>query len=134
MTHARHAYGPLVRVLREARRMTLIELSGASGLSAGYISRVERGSERTASQAATEDLAAALGVTPEHLTGQVPPWRPLRKLIVRMTREAFASSVGLTEEELINIENGTETPDDRTAELLAARLGVPLSMLGERLT
>ena len=114
--------------------MTLIELSGASGLSAGYISRVERGSERTASQEATEDLAKALGVATEHLTGQRPPWRPLRKMLTRETRGEFATSVGLTEEELIHIENGTEAPDERTAELLAARLGVPLSMLGERLT
>lgn len=118
-----------MRILREAKRMTLIELSRASGLSAGYISRIERGAERTASAAATEALASALSVSVDHLAGQLPPWRPLRKILSRESRYRFALSVGLTEEELVEIEEGTRVPDESTRLRLAERLGVPAGAL-----
>lgn len=133
MTHDRHAYGPLVRALREARRLTLVELGRAAGLSAGYLSRVERGVEKTASFEATCAIAAALRVLPIELTGQYPPYRALRTVLYLETPpEDFAASVGLTAEEFRDIERGSLVPDPDTVARIAGRLGVPMEALARR--
>lgn len=137
MSHTRHAHGPLVRALREAKGLTLAELSRASGVSAGYISRVERGAERTASPVVTKRIADALGVLPEHLTGQVPAYRPLRTALTRDTRAEFAEYIGMEEGELLDIEVGAVAATVSEIARIAQRLGIPLDALiittGDRL-
>jgi transcriptional regulator with XRE-family HTH domain len=129
MAHDRHAYGPLVRALREAKGLTLESLSGATGLSLGYLSRVERG-ERTATWDSTVKIAAALGVDPKYLTGQLPALRPLRlALLPGRPLVEFAESVGLDEYELTRIECGSVSPTPELLDRIAQRLGVPAHVL-----
>lgn len=129
MSHARHAHGPLVRALREAKGLTLMELGRASGVSAGYISRVERGAERTASPVVTKRLADALGVLPEHLTGQLPAYRPLRKALTRETRAEFAEYIGMEDGELADIEIGAVAATVSEIGRIARRLGISPDVL-----
>ena len=129
MPHTRHAHGPLVRALREAKGLTLREVGQAAGVSTGYLSRVERGDARTASPRVTKRLADALGVLPEHLTGQKPPYRPLRAALTTESRAEFAEQVGVAEGELADIEAGAITPTVGEVYRIAQRLGLPASAL-----
>lgn len=129
MTHTRHAYGPLVRALREARRLTLTELGRATGLTAGYLSRIEREQGKVASWGATIRLAEGLGVIPDHLTGQLPPYRALRQLLGHEDLQMFADSLGLSAAELTDIELGVVEPDPEVLARMAHRLGVAAEAL-----
>ena len=51
-----------IREIRKAKRLTLAEISGNSGISIAYLSDIERGN-RHGSEDALERIAAALGVT-----------------------------------------------------------------------
>jgi transcriptional regulator with XRE-family HTH domain len=126
MAHARHAHGPLVRALREARSTTLVDLAERADVSVGYLSRVERG-ERAASVAVTERLATALGVGSGVLSGQFPAMATLRKLVIGNTGtalEEFSRSLDLDVETYVEIENDTLTPTVEQLALIARRLGV----------
>ena len=56
------AIGPEIRDLRKAKRMTIKDLSAATGMSIGHLSEIERGLA-TPSIKALHDIALALGVT-----------------------------------------------------------------------
>lgn len=133
MTHARHAHGPLVRALREAKGLTLAQLSATTGLSASYLSRIERG-ERTATWGNTLAIAAAMSVHAACLTGQRPAIRVLRRAVAPdLTAEEFAESVGIDTLELARIELGGTIPDADTLGRIAQRLGVSTTVLQPRL-
>lgn len=129
MAHARHAYGPLVRGLREARGLTLAQLSERSGYSGGYLSRIEREDGRKASPEATSWIARALGVEVPALTGQLPPYRAVRQAMGISSLKQFAEEVGLSVDEMHQIELGLAAPDGETLQRIARRLGVPVRTL-----
>jgi transcriptional regulator with XRE-family HTH domain len=64
--------GLRLRELREERHMSVRELSDRSGVTAGVISRLERGHMEPKPEA-IERLAAALGVTVDELAAPEPP-------------------------------------------------------------
>ncbi len=131
MTHARHAHGPLVRALREARGMSLVDLGFAADVNFGYLSRLERQQDRRASWEVTRRLAEALEVDPAVLTGQIPPYRELRQKITGWSVERFADEVGLSPTDYDAIEQGVAMPGAEMAALIAHRLGVPTEVLVE---
>lgn len=126
---SRAARGPVVRALRQARDMPLAELAAAAGVSQGYLSYVERG-RKTASQATTRALAAALDVAPEMITGQFPPIRPLR-CALGITEVDLAAGVGVGIEEFARIELGINVAPNHILDRLARRLGVSRETLGD---
>ncbi len=130
MSHRRHAHGPLVRALREAHKLTLGELGQVANLSPSYLSRVEREQDKAASERATSALATALGVFPQELTGQWPPYRALRVAICpSVAIEDFAESVVMSVEELTDIERGRIEPAPDVVARIALRLGVDVALL-----
>lgn len=64
--------GARVRFLRTQFKMSLKELSQASGLSASKLSRIENGRSRTFDADSLRRLARALGVSAGHLVGEIP--------------------------------------------------------------
>lgn len=119
---SRAARGPVVRALRQARDMPLAELAATAGVSQGYLSYVERG-RKTASQATTRALAAALDVAPEMITGQCPAIRALRQAL-GIAEVDLAAGAGVDIEEFARIERGIDTPSRDILARLARRLGV----------
>lgn len=67
--------GRRVREIRAWREMNLTALAGLAGMSAGYLSRIERGERPVTKRSTLEALAQALRVSPTELTGQ--PWTPV---------------------------------------------------------
>jgi transcriptional regulator with XRE-family HTH domain len=67
--------GRRVREIRHWRRMHLTVVAGLSGMSAGYLSRIERGERPVTKRATLEALAQALRVSPTELTGK--PYTPV---------------------------------------------------------
>jgi transcriptional regulator with XRE-family HTH domain len=70
------AFGPRLRSAREARGLTLDQVSELAGLSKAHLSRLESG-ERQASIGALVDLATTLGVRISTLLGEDAPGRSL---------------------------------------------------------
>lgn len=66
--------GQNVRAVRVERGMSLATLATLSGLSKGYLSKVERGLANLDTRRSLLDVADALGVSPHRLTGQ--PYDP----------------------------------------------------------
>lgn len=62
-----NSVGRKLKELREARGMTLVELSKASGKAASYLSDVERLVKNNVTVETLQDLARALGVRPAFL-------------------------------------------------------------------
>lgn len=62
-------YGDKIRELRESKGIGINELSRLSGVSAGYISSLERGEKKNPSSKTLEKLAKALGIYIEGLMG-----------------------------------------------------------------
>lgn len=60
------ATGERIRAAREARGLTMADLARSAGISAGAVSRIERG-ERAPGSVTLRRLAQALGVTPGNL-------------------------------------------------------------------
>jgi transcriptional regulator with XRE-family HTH domain len=116
------ANGATVRALRQARGLRQDELAARADISTGYLSRIETG-KRRAEAVKTKALAAALGVTPEILTGQRPAIHLLRETI-GITAESLARDTGLDVERLARIEHGSEIPDPDLIAVIANRLGV----------
>ena len=129
MSSTRHAHGPLVRALREARGVSLMELAAAAGMNYGYLSRLERQEGRQASWTMTRKIAAALGIDPAVLTGQIPPYRPLRHAITGWSMEEFAEAIGISPEEYDAIESGRARPDAETRARIAHVLCVSTEAL-----
>jgi transcriptional regulator with XRE-family HTH domain len=123
VTYTGSARGPLVRLLREARGMTITALAEKVGVSIGFLSRIER-EKRTAYVGLTWRIASELDVAPEELTGQLPPFRALRMIVSTLPDEEFADSIGVSPDELRRIELGRLQPDPQVVELMAERLGV----------
>ena len=85
------AFGRTVRLLRESRDIGLRELCRAVGISATYLSQVERGQLAPPSEAKVRAIAKALGADPEDLlerAGRVPS--DLDAVIRRHPREMAA--------------------------------------------
>lgn len=109
--------------------MTLAGLATQAGLSKGYLSRVEHG-DRQASPEATRAIANALGVIPEVLTGQFPPYRELRHTLSDGPRfDELAALLEVDLDELERIEIGMVVPTDIQVERMARRFGVPAEVL-----
>lgn len=124
MEHTRRAQGHLIRVFRGARKLSITKLAEKAGVSKEYLSRVERGERGSPSEELTRRLADALEVAPEYLTGQLPPYRAIRKIVSTMSPEEFAASLGITRAELDAIECGAITPNEYLVGSMAARLGL----------
>lgn len=62
-------YGDKIKELRESKGLGVNELSRLSGVSAGYISALERGDKQNPSPKTLEKLANALGTTVTGLIG-----------------------------------------------------------------
>jgi hypothetical protein len=75
-------------------------------------------------EAVTRNVAAALGVKPEYLTGQWPPYRAIREIVSPLPLDKFAASIGLSADELTAIEDGAVQPNEYVVGSMAARLGV----------
>lgn len=124
------AYGPTVRAVREALGKTLTDVAAAANLSKGYWSKIEAGQRRPEAEP-TKRIAAALGVPPEVLTGQLPVIAILRDS-AGIDPATFARDVGLTTGRLERIERGTERPHPDTLDLIATRLGVEVDALSAK--
>lgn len=122
MSTTRNAYGPLVRVVREALGVTLPELADRIQVSRGYLSRLERGKHRP-SVGMTGRIAAALQVDPDCLTGQKPPYRVVREALGKRVDE-FAATLGVAVFTLDRIEDGLVPAPPELHDLIARRLGV----------
>ena len=122
----------LLRVRRE-RRLTQRDIATA-GVTAQYISRVERG-ERTPSVKALRELAGSLGVTAHYLeTGEDVPSVQLRAL--RIDDLELALRLGEPSDQLEGelralLKEAVESGDRRTATRARLALGVIASHLGE---
>ncbi|MGE0022207.1 MAG: helix-turn-helix domain-containing protein [Hyphomicrobium sp.] len=80
---AAHRVGLEIRQLRKAKEMTIAELSLATGLSAGYLSQIERGIS-SPSVKALHTLSRALGVTVSFFfSPETDDGGALRDLVVR---------------------------------------------------
>lgn len=66
-----HDIGQRVRLLREAREWNQSDLARRAGVSSSYISRLESGQHHRPSHAQVGKIAAALGVHPSELTGDL---------------------------------------------------------------
>jgi transcriptional regulator with XRE-family HTH domain len=66
--------GRRLREIRSWRGLSLTVTAELAGLSAGYLSRIERGLRPVQRRATLEALASALRVSPSEITGQ--PYRP----------------------------------------------------------
>lgn len=109
--------------------MSLAQLAERTELSVSYLSNVERGL-RGVTWENTLWIADELGVHPEQITGQWPPYRVIRQAVAGDVPFAdFATSVGLSYDELIEVEQGLVTPDAALVARLAQRLGVPAEVL-----
>ncbi len=109
--------------------MTLVQLGEAAGLHPGYLSRVERDDRRRASEQASARLAEALQIDPRYLTGQLPPYRALRRLLISESATRFADWINMDPDRLEDLELGRESPTDSEINAIARRLGVPREVL-----
>jgi transcriptional regulator with XRE-family HTH domain len=67
--------GRRVREIRTWRRLNLTAVADLSGMSAGYLSRIERGERPVTKRSTLEALARSLRVSPTELTGK--PYTPV---------------------------------------------------------
>jgi transcriptional regulator with XRE-family HTH domain len=67
--------GGRIRLLRNQRYLSLQQLADLAGLSASYISLIERGQRPVDRRSTIETIAQALGVDPSELIGQPLSWR-----------------------------------------------------------
>lgn len=123
----RRAHGPTVRALRTAQGLRLADLVDATGRSRGFLSNIENG-RHGASTTTTLALADALHVTPDVLTGQIPPIEALRGFL-GVTADNLAAAAGITVGALARIERGTERAHPHELARLATRLGVDPAVL-----
>ena len=122
--------GARVGAIRRARHLTLAQVLGSMGVppsSTGFLSRVERG-ERGLSRRRAEELATALGVQVEHLTGQLPVL-PVFREIAGLSAQQLAEHVGVSVGELSRFERGIARPPRSVAAHVAERLGVSVPVL-----
>lgn len=117
----RRAHGATIHAIRTARGLRLADLA-CDGLSKGHLSHIENGRYR-ATPEVTARIAKLLDVPPEALTGQVPPLRPLRR-ILGVPAADVAAAANMTPARLDRIERGTERPHPDELALIARRLGV----------
>lgn len=87
--------GRRLRELRVWRGLSLRAVAGLAGVSAGYLSRVERGERAVDRRSVLEALAAALQVSPGELTGQ--PYRLADPEDVRVRGEVATLELALAE-------------------------------------
>lgn len=102
--------GLRVRAIRRRKGMTLDQLSAATGLDKGYLSRLER-SEKSASIGTLQSVAAALGETVGRLIGERPVADEIR--IVRAgerKRLMAAKAAGAHIYEAITLGNSSGAP------------------------
>lgn len=97
--------GANVRAVRLERKMSLRALATASGLSAGYLSKVERGLANLDRRRSLLDVADALHVPPNRLTGQ--PYDPqtraeelVRVAVADMRDVLYGSALGAAVEDV----------------------------------
>lgn len=121
-----------VRRLRAEQCLTLTNLAAVTGLSASYLSEIERG-KKTPSLTTLDRLAAGLGVTRDAL---VPPPEarldapglPARLRAAReragLTQEALAEAAGVSTGMIGQLESAATLPSLPTIERLARALGV----------
>lgn len=124
----RRGRGPAIRAFRLARGLTLTQLAEKVSFHKGHLSHVESGRYR-ASVKHTAELAAALNVDADVLTGQVPPIEALRD-ILGLDAAVLARSAEMTPARLARVERGTERPHPVELERIARRLGVDPAALG----
>jgi len=121
-----------VRRLRMEQSLTLTNLAMVTGLSASYLSEIERG-KKTPSLTTLDRLAAGLGVTRDTL---VPPPEarldapglPARLRAAReragLTQEGLAEAAGVSTGLIGQLESAATLPSLPTIERLARALGV----------
>lgn len=121
-----------VRRLRIERGLTLTNLAASTGLSASYLSEIERG-KKTPSLTALDRLADGLGATRDAL---VPPPEarldapglPARLRAAReragLTQEGLAEAAGVSTGLIGQLESAATLPSLPTIERLARALGV----------
>lgn len=88
------ALGDLVRSVRRERGLTLRALGKLMGVSAAYISDIERGNRRPTSDAVLQLLAPALDIDPDIVwftAGRIPPDLRDRTTDRDVVRQAFAA-------------------------------------------
>lgn len=124
---ARSARGPVVLALRRARRLSLYDISAATGISVGYLSRIERGLH-SASDGYTDRLADALQVPADVLAGHASPIGPLRQLL-GVTDDDLAAAANMNVTRLARVERSSERPHPDELALIASRLGVDVDVL-----
>lgn len=129
-----------IRRRRTAAGLTLTQLARAAGLSASYLSEVERG-KKTASLTRMTQIAKGLGVScvallPPSDASLAAPGLPARLRSARdrldLTQEQLAMRARVSPGLVAQIESGTTQPSLATLERLAAALEIsPCFLLAE---
>lgn len=124
--------GERVRELRREKNYSLQELARRGGISASFLSELERGNKRP-SLDTIDRLAGALNVSPGELTGEADRTAPRHGERIRHHRcrkgyglEELASLAGISYSYLRGIERGLVTPSIRCLQKIAAALELPL--------
>lgn len=118
--------GRVVRALRIARGLRVLELADQAGIGRSHLAHIEAG--RKQGTIAGPAIASALDVELDVLTGRLPALAALRTA-GNLTPERLAAEIGVTPTRLRRIETGIETPEPRLAELIARRLGVDVTVI-----
>lgn len=121
--------GDIARALRTARGQDGVTLADTIGIDRHHLSHIEAG--RRTGIRHLHAFAQALDVDPDVLLGRTPAIAALREAAGH-TPDQFANHIGVTPARLAKLERGADLPDDRLAEVIAIRLGVPLSVVRPR--
>ena len=81
--------GRRLREIRSWRGLSLTVTAELAGLSAGYLSHIERGLRPLQRRATLEALASALRVAPSEITGQPCPPSSAREAVAHSTSPAL---------------------------------------------
>jgi transcriptional regulator with XRE-family HTH domain len=73
MPHRAHSYGVVIRKLRLKKGMTLRELADGTGLSVGFLSRLERGERDELSLSSAVAVCDTLAISLDQLVGRDSP-------------------------------------------------------------
>ncbi|MEI2666688.1 helix-turn-helix domain-containing protein [Rossellomorea sp. LJF3] len=100
--------GDKIKILREKRGLTIIELSTKSGISKSYLSSIERGIQKNPSIQVLEKISDALGISSNHLlcyrTGIDDDWLQLVKMAIEegLTKQEFLEFIQFTQFKRVN--------------------------------